>query len=436
MSSATSSKSGCSWLLLGLVLAAFILRAYRLDLQDIWWDEARNIDVAGRALTQIAAAPELDIHPPVYFYLLHGWLAAAGPHTDQLPGQGAFAARFLSLWFGVLLVPLMAALGRRVGGRWTGLGAAVGAAFLPFLLGEAQETRMYTVTLVWLACAGLAVLRAGERDQGSGGRSQGAGGNGRWWISRNLYWLLFALFSALALLTHYAAVFALVVLWGWAVMWALLGEDRQPVLQTARWQRLRTVLLAGLLTALLCLPGLPVALRQIPSYRNPNLVVPPVGGYLAELARVYGLGEHLDAAAAQPWVWALAGWLVIGWVLGLVMGRRGRRGDVGEAANGCHTPSHHAPRNTQYALRPRLGHPASPHLLPGHPRPGNLCHALHQLCAAGLAAAGRAGAGWLGEGGTLGRRAGCGRAGRRSWRRGCAAICSIRAFSARTRAGW
>ena len=222
VSSATSSKNACSWLLLGLVLAAFILRVYRLDLQDIWWDEARNIDVAGRALTQIATAPELDIHPPVYFYLLHGWLAAAGPDTDQLPGQGAFAARFMSLWFGVLLVPLMAALGRRVGGRWTGLGAAVGAAFLPFLLGEAQETRMYTVTLVWLACAGLAVLRAGDRGRQGGSGVRGQGDRGRESISSGVYWLLFAVFSALALLTHYAAVFALVVLWGWAVAWALL----------------------------------------------------------------------------------------------------------------------------------------------------------------------------------------------------------------------
>ena len=109
-------KNRWNWLVILVILAAFTLRVYRLDLQDIWWDEARNIDVAGRALAQIAAAPELDIHPPVYFYLLHGWLAAAGPNTDQLPGQGAFAARFMSLWFGVLLVPLMAALGRRVGG--------------------------------------------------------------------------------------------------------------------------------------------------------------------------------------------------------------------------------------------------------------------------------------------------------------------------------
>jgi mannosyltransferase len=303
-----------------IILAAFALRLCRLDFQDIWWDEARNVDVATRALSQIATAPELDIHPPVYFYLLHGWLAMTGAKGMRLLGQSAFAARFMSLWFGVLLVPLMDVLGRRVAGRWAGLGAALGAAFLPFLLGEAQETRMYTVTLVWLACAAVALLGTGDRGQGS-------------IVSRCLPWLLFALFSALALLTHYAAVFALVVLWGWAVGWALFGvemndpetldrkeDDRKGRPYSERWRRL---------------PGLPVALRQIPSYRNPNLVVPPVGGYLAELARVYGLGEHLDPSAAQPWVWALAGWLVVGWLLAIASQRRGKsaKGPIGKSTN-------------------------------------------------------------------------------------------------------
>ena len=82
-------KNRWNWLLLLIILAAFALRVYRLDLQDIWWDEARNIDVAGRALTQIATARELDIHPPVYFYLLHGWLTAAGPsrRSTARPGR-------------------------------------------------------------------------------------------------------------------------------------------------------------------------------------------------------------------------------------------------------------------------------------------------------------------------------------------------------------
>ena len=119
-------KNRWNWLLLLVVLAAFILRIYRLDLQDIWWDEARNIDVAGRALAQIATAPGLDIHPPDYFYLLHGWLAAAGSNNDQLPVRAPSRSLHVAL-VRCAACALMAVLGRRVGGWWTGLGAAFGS---------------------------------------------------------------------------------------------------------------------------------------------------------------------------------------------------------------------------------------------------------------------------------------------------------------------
>ncbi len=293
-----------------LVLAAFALRLYRLDFQDIWWDEARNIDVSSRPLAQIATAGELDIHPPLYFYLLHGWWRLTS-HASTPGGQDAFAVRFLSLWFGVLLVALMYALGRRVGGFWAGLGAALGAAFLPFLLGEAQEARMYTVLLAWLAGAAHALLAA-VRDGHSGSERGGSG--------TRPYWLSFGLFSALALLTHYAAVFALVALWGWAGLWAVAGGQDGSETRPCG-QRLRMVLLAGLVMALLCLPALPIALRQIPSYRNPNLAVPSPGAYLAELAGVYTLGEHVDAAAARPWLTLLAAIVGGGVLLTLWNGR-------------------------------------------------------------------------------------------------------------------
>ncbi len=320
-------------LVIVVVLAAFALRLYHLDAQDIWWDEARNIDVAARPVAQIATAGELDIHPPLYFYLLHGWLKLSG-HAAAPGGQDAFAVRFLSLWFGVLFVALIYALGRRTamygGGRfWGGVGAALGASFLPFLLGEAQEARMYTMTLVWLAAAGLAVLRAGSSSQETGDRGQGSGA----W-----HWLAFAFFSALALLTHYAAVFALAALWTWAGLWALSGG------RSRLWRRLRAVLLSGIGAAFLCLPGLPVALRQIPSYRNPNLVVPTVGAYLTELARVYGLGEHIDATAARLWAWGLAGLLVVGWLL--AMNQR-----ISESANQrIDTAFRHSPFATRGSL--------------------------------------------------------------------------------------
>ncbi len=69
-----------------LILLAFGLRAFHLGAQDIWWDEGRNIFTASRPLAAIASAPELDIHPPLYFYLLHFWMA--------LTGTGEFAVRF------------------------------------------------------------------------------------------------------------------------------------------------------------------------------------------------------------------------------------------------------------------------------------------------------------------------------------------------------
>jgi len=67
------------WGWLGLILLAWGLRLWRLDVQDIWWDEARNIDVASRPVQAILQAPELDIHPPGYFLLLHGWLQCTSP---------------------------------------------------------------------------------------------------------------------------------------------------------------------------------------------------------------------------------------------------------------------------------------------------------------------------------------------------------------------
>ena len=224
-------------------------------------------------------------------------------------------------------------------------------------------------------------------------------------------------------------------------MWALLSPA------SVRWQRLRTVLLSGLLTALLCLPGLPVALRQIPSYRNPNLVVPPWAptwpNWRVSMASANTWTPCRAAVGLGPG--RLAG---DGWVLAAVMRGRGNAG----------TRRHGDTEN--HSDLSRSIEPSSPSsfvtlqrsfVIPSSPSPGPSClsssttwssatgqpfHALHQFCAAGLAAAGRAGAGWLGEVGALGRRAGCGRADRDPG--AGAARRSVRStlFSARTRAGW
>ncbi|MCS7220661.1 MAG: glycosyltransferase family 39 protein [Anaerolineae bacterium] len=292
-----------------LLWAGFALRLYRIDVQNIWWDEARNIDVASRPLLAIAGSPELDIHPPLYFYLLHFWM--------RLLGHSEFAVRLLSAFFGLLSAPLLYALGRRVGGRQAGVLALGIGALAPFLLAEAQETRMYTVTFVWLLGAAYCLLRAMEGEA----KNEGRIAKGRWWTG-------YTLLAAASVLTHYSAVFVLAPWQVWIALRAVASALSFPHLPTGEsrgmvgegdWARgiriLTRAFLAGLGMIILFLPQAPIALRQIPTYRNPNLTVPSLGAYLLDCAREYVLGPALSLTTGAPWLWGLA----VGGALGLAL---------------------------------------------------------------------------------------------------------------------
>ncbi len=273
-----------------LLWAGFALRLYRLDVQNIWWDEARNIDVASRPLVAIAGAPELDIHPPLYFYLLHFWMA--------LLGRSEFAVRSLSAFFGLLSAPLLYVLGRRAGGRPAGVLALGAGALAPFFLAEAQETRMYTVTFVWLLGAAYGLLRAVEEEA-----------NGEWRMANGRWWAGYSVLAAASVLTHYSAVFVLAPWQAWIALRAA-GAPRRLGLRI-----LERAFLSGLGMSLLFLPQVPIALRQIPTYRNPNLTVPSPGAYLLDCAREYVLGPALSLMAGMPWLWGLA----VGGTIGLAL---------------------------------------------------------------------------------------------------------------------
>ena len=61
-----------------LLLLAFALRLYQLDIQSIWWDEGHSIEMASAAIVDIPTLPEMDVHPPGFFTTLHLWMTAVG----------------------------------------------------------------------------------------------------------------------------------------------------------------------------------------------------------------------------------------------------------------------------------------------------------------------------------------------------------------------
>jgi 4-amino-4-deoxy-L-arabinose transferase-like glycosyltransferase len=282
---------------LALLLAAWALRLYRLGFQDIWWDEARNIDVASRAIGQIAASPQLDIQPPSYLYGLHLWMAVAG--------QQAFATRFLSACFGLVAMALSYRLARELlpgrRGQLAGVLALLLAGVSAYGLAEAQETRMYTLSWALLAAAMLAMWRA-------------VAAYGRAWRRQAGWWTLFALLVAISLTTHYSTAIVLATWALWLLIWALRGPGR--------WKRLATLASVALGTAVLLLPAVPIALRQIPGYDNPNLNLPDLQAYLAQLYRAFTMGEFVPDRlwGISRWLWLL---LPVGGVAAALLARSG-----------------------------------------------------------------------------------------------------------------
>lgn len=263
---------------LAFLIASFGLRLFRLETQSIWWDEARNIEVAQLPLSQIAAHPGLDIHPPLYFYLLHFWIRAAG--TTE------FATRFFSVAFSLLWIAALYQLGRALAGVSLGVLVTFVATLAPLSIHEAQEARMYSLAL------GLATLSTYFLWSA--------------WRTRRWQQLLGYLATAAAgLWVHYSM--GLVI--AFQNLWVLGSLIRTPPGQ--RWNALRAWLLAQVGVALLFTPQAPRALQQLMTYRNPNLSPPSHADFLAQIWRFYNTELSIDPQVALP------GLLGIGLFLGL-----------------------------------------------------------------------------------------------------------------------
>ena len=129
------------WALVVLFLLALAVRLYRLDAQSFWNDEGTSVALAARSLATITRNASHDIHPPLYYYLLHFWVA--------ILGNSEFAARSLSALLGALLVVVIYILGKHLYGTWVAWTASLCAMISPLQVYYSQEARMYIlVTLL------------------------------------------------------------------------------------------------------------------------------------------------------------------------------------------------------------------------------------------------------------------------------------------------
>ena len=167
-------------LLLLMILLAFALRIFALDLQSLWYDEGVTATVAQLDFMSLTSWTARDIQPPLYYYIISAW----GNLTDWREWH----LRWPSVWFGTLTVPLMVALTRKISRSHTSaiLVVSLLTALHPLLIYYSQEARMYAMLTALVILCGVLLLR------------------------RN--WLLFILAATAAVYTHYFAFFLMLAI--------------------------------------------------------------------------------------------------------------------------------------------------------------------------------------------------------------------------------
>jgi hypothetical protein len=138
-----------------LILSAFAIRAAALGTQSLWFDEGWSWHLAKLPLAEMAITTAGDRSPPLYYALLHVWIALAG--------ENEFAMRFPSTAADIVTVALVIAFARALcptprtypNAQPSAVLSGLLYALCPFAVWYAQETRMYALVAALCTASSL-----------------------------------------------------------------------------------------------------------------------------------------------------------------------------------------------------------------------------------------------------------------------------------------
>ena len=269
-----------------LLVVAAAVRLWTVGDKNIWLDEAASWDVASLQLPDLLRRVAGDVHPPLYYLLLKGWMTLAG--------DSPIALRSLSVAFGVIAV----GLAYRLAVRWLSRSAAIVTlawlAVSPHLIFYSQEARMYAPATAFALAACLAYRRWVESGFARPGRLAA-----------------FAVAMTGALYLHYFTALVLVALWTHLAVArrpavgerlprsSTRGVVRDPTRAPNFW---RDWLVTNAAVLAACLPWIPTAAAQIVRGQSWRADVSP-----ADLPFYAGwLGKSLLAGYHEGWTPLLA----------------------------------------------------------------------------------------------------------------------------------
>lgn len=147
-----NSKWGGIVALITAISCFLALTLTRITTSSIWFDEAFSAYITKYNLAEITHYTALDVHPPLYYWLLKGW--------TSIFGTSAFAFRSMSIFFGVVTLILLFFLVKRLFNRKTAAASVFLVAISPLFVRFGIEARMYTLVTAIVLAATLMLWRS------------------------------------------------------------------------------------------------------------------------------------------------------------------------------------------------------------------------------------------------------------------------------------
>lgn len=191
-----------------ILLVGAVFRFYQSTAVALWHDEAFSALFLRYSWGEMFFRIGLDVHPPLYYFILRLW--------SYVAGSSLFSLRLLSILFGVLTI-------------WAGylfvrsafrskILALLSALFLavnPFQIQYAQEARMYTLGTFLLVLSSYFLVEALNS-------------------KKKKHWIWYSLAVAASLYTHYYLVFSILAQ-GLFLLYAAVKQKKIGILLSAAW---------------------------------------------------------------------------------------------------------------------------------------------------------------------------------------------------------
>ena len=277
----TSEKRLSHYLvLLGIIALGVALRFWHLDFKPLWLDEVITALVTlGHGYDDVPKSevfgvdqlqqlftlkPEVSCagiiqtlinqstHPPIFFCLLHSWLSFLQANFNNV----IWAMRSLPALFGVCAIAVVYFLNRIAFSPTAGLIGAAIMAVSPFGVYLSQEARHYTLAILLISLALLALIKIQQNLY-------------QQLPSRPLIWIVWGIFNSISCYIHYFCILALV-----AQIFTLTLLFYLQIHTIALQRQIKVATLTVICICLSYLPWLPILIKHF-GQPETNWLVPP-----------------------------------------------------------------------------------------------------------------------------------------------------------------